>query len=125
MLLLDTHAFYWFICDDERMPEHIKRAIEEENQVFVSIGSFWEMAIKESIGKLTLPAAITELMETCTELSFSILPIRNTHLERLKALPWIHRDPFDRLFICQAQAEGLTLVTADENIRKYDIDTLW
>ena len=99
--------------------------IEEESQVFVSIGTFWEMAIKESLGKILLPAPISELMTACAELSFTILPIRSRHLERLKALPWIHRDPFDRLYICQAQEEGLTFVTVDENIKKYNVNTIW
>jgi PIN domain nuclease of toxin-antitoxin system len=79
------------------------------------------MAIKASIGKLQLPASITELMESCKELEFCILPIAAAHLECLKDLPWIHRDPFDRLLVSQAAAEDLTIVTVDGNISKYDI----
>ena len=66
------------------------------------------------------------LMEECSVLEFAILPINAEHLDKVAELPWIHRDPFDRLLISQAQTEGLTLVTKDENIRKYDgLKTMW
>ena len=125
MLLLDTHAYYWFITDSDRLPIATKEMIETEEHVFVSIASFWEMAIKESLGKLKLPAMIKELMEDCTEYEFSILPINGMHLNRIKNLPFIHRDPFDRILICQAQEEDLTIVTVDSNIMKYDVMTIW
>lgn len=125
MILLDTHAYYWFITGDDRLPEHVKNRIEEEETVFVSIASFWEMAIKSSLGKLKLPASIKILMEDCAEYEFTILPINGLHLERLGKLPFIHRDPFDRLLICQAQEEKLSIITVDENIRKYDVQTQW
>lgn len=125
MLLLDTHAYYWFITDSEKLPITTKEMIETEEHVFVSIASFWEMAIKESIGKLKLPATIKELMEDCTEYDFSILPINGMHLNRIKELPFIHRDPFDRILICQAQEEDLTIVTVDANIVNYDVKTIW
>jgi len=125
MLLLDTHAFYWFICDDERLSKTAKESIETEERVFVSVCSFWEMAIKSSLGKLILPAPITDLMESCAEHNITILPIGAAHLERLKDLPWIHRDPFDRMLICQAQEENLKLVTVDANIVKYPVKTIW
>jgi len=64
-------------------------------------------------------------METCAEYDFTILPIGAPHLERLKDLPWIHRDPFDRLLISQAQEENLTIVTVDDNIVKYPVKTIW
>lgn len=99
--------------------------IETEEHVFVSIASFWEMAIKESLGKLQLPATVKELMEDCTEYEFSILPINGMHLNRIKDLPFIHRDPFDRIIICQAIEEDLTIVTVDANIVKYDVKSIW
>ena len=125
MILLDTHAFYWFICDDEKMPQQVKELIETDQNVFVSIVTFWEMAIKSSLGKLELPAPITELMNDCAEFNFNILPIAGAHLERLQKLPWIHRDPFDRLLICQAQHEDLIFITVDSNIEKYDVKRFW
>ncbi len=125
MLLLDTHTFLWFVNADDRLPQKTSDVIEEDPDVFVSVASFWEITIKNSLGKLELDLPITELMKSCIEDGFTILPINAPHLEVLKNLPWIHRDPFDRLLISQAIAEELTFVTVDGNIRKYDIKTLW
>ena len=124
-LLLDTHTLLWFLGDDPKLPEEIKAQIEASPDVLISIGAFWEMAIKESIGKLDLPVSVSVLMADCENLGFRVLPIRASHLEKLKSLPRLHGDPFDRLYVCQAQAEGLTLVTADENIPRYAVNTLW
>ena len=125
MILLDTHAYYWFIMDDPHLPAHVKNRIESEDVVFVSSVSFWEMTIKSSLGKLELPADIPVMMEACEKMGINILPIRASHLGQLLKLPWIHRDPFDRLIISQALDENLSLVTADGNIMKYDVDTFW
>ena len=122
MLLLDTHAFLWFEENNPKIPSPVMDEILTADDVFVSVASFWEIAIKHSLGKLDLRVPIEELMEHC---EFSILPVQPSHLKQLTVLPWIHRDPFDRLLVCQAQAEGLTLVSADENIRKYDVNVLW
>ena len=125
MVLLDTHTFLWFVNDPSQLPPEVKETIETAETVYVSIASFWEMAIKCSIGKLDLPSTITEMMKDCEKLEFSILPIKGEHLERLNSLPWIHKDPFDRLLVCQAQSEKMVLLTADSNIAKYDVQTLW
>lgn len=126
MYLLDTHTFLWFLNDDPKLPHDTKELIETATEpISVSIGTFWEMAIKDSIGKLELPAPITQLLEDCREMGFTILPIQPSHLERLKNLPKLHGDPFDRLYICQAQAEGMTIITTDENIVRYDVATMW
>ena len=125
MLLLDTHTFLWFVNDPTRLPEKVNAEIETAESVYVSIASFWEITIKSSLGKLDLPAPISQMMKDCEHLDFSILPIKSGHLEKLLTLPWHHRDPFDRLLISQAQAENLKLVTIDENISRYDVDTLW
>ena len=125
MLLLDTHTFLWFVNDPTRLPEKVNAEIETVESVYVSIASFWEITIKSSLGKLDLPAPISQMMKDCELLDFSILPIKSGHLEKLLTLPWHHRDPFDRLLISQAQAENLKLVTIDENISRYDVETLW
>ncbi len=125
MYLLDTHALLWFLSDDPKLPSAVKEAIEAAENVYISIASFWEIAIKESIGKLTLPAPIPRLMEDCEKLGFAILPIKSVHLALIKDLKRVHGDPFDRLLICQAKAEDMTLVTVDENIRKYDVPVFW
>ena len=121
MLLMDTHVFLWFVNGDTKLSKEMLQAIETEEKVWVSVISFWELAIKSSLGKLTLPCPVSQLMEDCAKMNLSILPIKAQHLEQLEHLPWIHRDPFDRLLICQAQAEVLKLATVDENIRQYEV----
>ena len=121
MLLMDTHVFLWFVNGDTKLSKEMLQVIETEEKVWVSVISFWELAIKSSLGKLTLPCPVSQLMEDCAKMNLSILPIKAQHLEQLEHLPWIHRDPFDRLLICQAQAEGLKLATVDENIRQYEV----
>lgn len=96
ILLLDTHAFLWFEDDNEQLSQVARNLIIQCNVVFVSIASFWEIAIKQSIGKLELDASVPEFLDDCREMGFEVLPIMGTHLERLKALPFVHRDPFDR-----------------------------
>ena len=91
----------------------------------MSIGSFWEMAIKNNIGKLELPDSILRIMEVCVGKSFLLLEIKAPHLDLLSKLPMIHKDPYDRLLVCQAMSEGLTLITIDEHIIKYNVETLW
>ena len=125
MILLDTHTIYWFLSENATLPEKTRMMIENDDKVFISIISFWEMAIKNSLGKMGLPAPITEMMSSCEKLGFKILDIAPEHLETLKSLPFIHRDPFDRLLICQAKSENLLFVTKDENIPKYDVRTYW
>lgn len=125
MLLLDTHAFLWFESNDPKLPQNVMDTIQTEERVYVSIASFWEIAIKNSMGKLNLGIPINELMNHCVSCGFEIMPIKGNHLAQLTVLPWIHRDPFDRLLVSQARAESLTLVTIDENIVKYEVKTLW
>lgn len=125
MMLLDTQAFLWFVNGDSKLPEGIREEIETHEGLFVSIASFWEMAIKNGLGKLELPVSISKMMEDCSVQRITILPIGSAHLEALKDLPMIHRDPFDRLIICQALAEDMTLVTSDDVIRKYHVRSRW
>lgn len=125
MILLDTHTLLWFLGDDEKLPSGIRELIENDTDVFVSIASFWEIAIKNSIGKLPLYCTVTEMMDACFQRGIRLLQIKAEHLELLKDLPKIHGDPFDRLLICQAKTENLLFITKDENIPKYDVRTKW
>ena len=124
MLLLDTNAFIWFIGDQETLSEEIRSEIETNEHVFVSIATFWEMAIKHRKGLLELSNTITELMEICGRLSISILQINGSHLDEVSQLPLIHKDPFDRLIICQAKVEGLTVVTSDHIFSAYEVPVI-
>ena len=123
MMLLDTHVFLWYVLADPGLSESALCKIQTSDRVFVSIASFWEMAIKSSLGKLKLPVSVPELMELCVSGGFEILQIRPSHLQTLEELPWIHRDPFDRLIVAQARAEGLELATEDSCVRRYDVKT--
>ena len=124
MLLLDTHTYLWFVDGNPALPQWINDKIQTGEKVFVSIATFWEMAIKNAKGLLELPGTISEMMVDCSSLNISILPINGRHLDKLKNLPYMHKDPFDRMIICQAQAEGMFIVTADSYIIQYDVNII-
>lgn len=126
-LLLDTHAVLWFLEDAPQLSGAARLAIEEErNECWVSVASGWEMAIKSQLGKLRLPLAFAGLFPGALEsLGFFILPIQAGHLHRYHALPLHHRDPFDRLLVAQALAEGLTVVGNDAAFDAYAVTRIW
>ncbi len=125
-LLADTHAFLWFFHGDARLSKHYRKLIEDDkNQVFLSIASLWEIAIKTSIGKLELDAPFRDLVEDYVERSaFSLLPVATSHLIELERLPHHHRDPFDRLLIAQAIVESLPVITTDPKFDFYNIERI-
>ena len=121
-LLLDTHAFLWWLADDPQLGTNARQLIEEgSNIVYISAVSAWEISIKKSLGKLEAPDDLGQILG---QEGFEELPITFFHGERAGELPPIHRDPFDRMLVAQAQAEGLDIVTRDENIPKYGIKTI-
>ena len=124
-LLLDTHSFIWFLFEAAKLPDATKQLIEDAEAVSVSICSLWEIAIKQGIGKLDLETSIEELVETCNAQDIDVAEIGYRHLDATKALPLVHKDPFDRLLVATAQCEDMTIVTKDENIPKYDVQTVW
>jgi PIN domain nuclease of toxin-antitoxin system len=124
--LLDTHAFLWFFNDSEKLSETVSDILEDANvQKYVSMASLWEFSIKYSLGKHQFDGGLPRLWEMLTSNGFTILPIAKSHLEGTIQLPFHHRDPFDRLLIATAIAEDMTIITADENIRKYGVPWLW
>jgi len=121
-LLLDTHIFLWWRGEPSRLTSTVQSRIATADLVFVSVASAWEAAIKHSLGRLELP----DTMEAGVLASgFEKLLITFSHAERAAALPSHHRDPFDRMLVAQAQAEGLTLVTGDRLLEAYDVEILW
>lgn len=122
-LLLDTHIFLWSQTDDPRLTGHFRQAMSfDDNQVFVSAVSVWEIAIKRASGKLTSSdSAVRALRE---HPKFTALDITPEHAERAGALPVLHLDPFDRLLVAQAQLEGMVLVSVDEQILRYRVPHL-
>jgi PIN domain nuclease of toxin-antitoxin system len=125
-LLLDTHALLWFVANDAALSVSARSLIESADEVFVSVASAWELAIKVSLGKLSLdaPSAETFFEDQMRANGFTYLPIAPAHVFRAAALPVHHRDPFDRLLIAQALIEGLSFVTR-ENFVAYGIATSW
>lgn len=126
-LLLDTHSFLWFVLNDVQLSATAAALIAEPtNQVEVSPASYWEIAIKISIGKYALPDALDVFMERELAVNdFRILHIEPRHTAPLTALPMHHRDPFDRLIIAQAIAERIPVISADTAFDAYPVTRLW
>lgn len=126
-LLLDTHAFLWWCANDQKLSSAALRAIADaNNDVFVSAVNGWEISIKTRLGKLPLAAKPDTFMKNMLKRhAFGVLPITLAHAVGEHDLPTHHSDPFDRLLISQAKAEGLTLVTNDAQIQLYGVSTLW
>lgn len=121
-LLLDTHIFLWALSDVERLRELERAAIvDPRNDVLVSAVTAWEITVKRQKGQLKAPP---DLAAAVDERRFTHLPLTFQHAEHAGALPMHHRDPFDRFLIAQAQIEGLTLVTRDSRVRRYEVDIL-
>jgi len=126
-LLLDTHTFLWFIGGDTALSPYARQLIEDRtNERLLSIASLWEMAIKASLGRLTLTLSFADLVVehvhgNVIEL-FEILP---PHLDVLTTLPFYHKDPFDRMLIAQSQAENIPILSRDSAFDDYAIRRLW
>jgi PIN domain nuclease of toxin-antitoxin system len=123
-LLVDTNVVVWLLLGDRsRVSEPARIALEDErNRVVVSAVSVWEIAVKRSLGKLTIEDGWSRAL---ARLGFDALPVTALHAEAVERLPWHHRDPFDRLLVAQAATEGLELVTADPRLASYDVDVAW
>lgn len=123
-LLLDTHALLWALAEPRRLPERSAAAVAEpRNSVYVSAVSTWEIAIKMGLGRLE--GSPGEIEEAIRAIGFSELPVSIAHSLAVHELPSHHRDPFDRLLIAQALAEGMTLVSGDPAVALYPVHTLW
>jgi len=121
-LLLDTNVLLWTLTIPERLSAAAARAIQDsENRVYVSVVSPWEISIKTSLGSLP---ALDDLEPQLAEMHFDLLPIALPHTKAIESLPHHHRDPFDRMLIAQAQVEGLTIVTSDREMRRYQVALL-
>ena len=121
-LLLDTHAILWWLGRDAQLSKHARGAIEDAGtEAAVSVVSIWEASIKTATGRLRGP----ELRPWVEKAGLPFLHIDERHAQLAGALPLHHRDPFDRMLVAQAMREGLTLVTADRHIAKYDVKVIW
>jgi len=126
-LLLDTHAFLWFIMGNPNLSANARALIEDlANEKFLSVASVWEIAIKVSIGKLALSAQFNTLIPQQLSVNgFELLNLEVRHAAALINLPFHHRDPFDRLLIAQAIVEQMQIVSTDSTFDAYPIQRLW
>ena len=126
-ILLDTHAFLWFIVNDPQLSTTAKAMIEDPaNDVEVSPASYWEIAIKISLRKYSLPQPYQQFMESQIATNvFRILHIEPKHTNLVTTMPFHHKDPFDRLLVAQAIVEGIAIVSVDEQLDAYGVQRLW
>ncbi len=125
-LLIDTHALIWFLNGDNLISDNAKAAIENTDNIkIVSIASIWEIAIKISLNRLSLPKGFLYFLNLIEDNGFEILPISIEHTLTVAKLDFIHWDPFDRLLIAQCKTGNLTIVTKDDDIKRCDVSTIW
>lgn len=126
-LLLDTHAFLWWIGDDPRLPAKARKLISgERNEVFLSVASAWELAIKVGIGRLRLAESLEDFVTRNVEVNgFQVLPVHLRHVLHVSTLPDHHGDPFDRILVAQARTENLVFVSGDKQVARYPVTIAW
>ena len=121
--LLDTHALLWALSDDPRLSAKARAVVESlENDVLVSAVSAWEIAVKVGLRKLEAPE---DLESTVRAAGFSVRAVGIAECSVLRTLPALHRDPFDRMLVAQAMVDGIAVITKDEQIARYPIQTIW
>ena len=126
-LLVDTHVLLWILQDDPSLSPVARNAYgDPANMLYFSVASYWELCIKLSLGKLRLADGWSSSIEReLAENEVRWLPIQPRHVEAIVDLPWLHRDPFDRLLVAQCRTEGLALISADAQIAHYDVEVIW
>ena len=122
-VLLDTHLFIWAILADRRLSAARRRLIESADAVHVSSASIWEVSIKATLGRIDLDPL--EAAAAIADSGFVELPVRSAHAARVAQLPVLHKDPFDRLLIAQAQAEDMTLVSNEALFDGFAVKRIW
>jgi len=124
--ILDTHTAIWALEDKTKLSQNVKSIIDDISiPLCISIISAWEIAIKVSAGKLDFTGGSKTFLEKIRHNDIEVLDIKGAYIEQLETLPFIHRDPLDRLIISTALSENLTVLTIDDNIHKYDVPWIW
>jgi PIN domain nuclease of toxin-antitoxin system len=125
--LFDTHVMLWFLEDSDELSKKARQILKNgENELYWSAVSYWEITVKLSLGKLKLDKGWQAILEREKKVNRILdLPVYQKHCEPHVHLPWHHKDPFDRLLICQALSENLIILTKDATIRKYKVKTAW
>jgi len=129
-ILLDTHALIWFFEGNNKLSEKAKKEVQNpKNTIFVSVVSFWEIAIKISIDKLEMDLSMEELQKLIWKNGIQIIPIKIEHTFLLRTLPYYHKDPFDRLLFVQSLSENMGLISCDKIFDEYmensEINRIW
>lgn len=126
-LLLDTHVFLWLNDTPEKLsPAALTACLDENNTLFLSLASAWEIQIKQQLGKLELSESLHTLVTTQQQQNgLQLLPIEMAHIEALSQLPSLHRDPFDRLLIAQSIQQHMQIVSADQVFTGYPVELIW
>ena len=125
-LLVDTHAFLWFMAGDARLSAAARRALEaDDSEWWLSAASVWELSIKSSLKRLVLPAPAAEYVAEKIQAGLRVLSVEWVHAAVVERLPFHHRDPFDRLLVAQAQTERLAVVTGDSVFLRYGVRVVW
>jgi PIN domain nuclease of toxin-antitoxin system len=122
--LLDTHVFLWFVFGDRRLENKYRQIIKNRNnEIFISLASFWEIAIKNGQGNLSLKAPFLDFIDAnVIQEGIKIFPIDLHHLDQVQRLPLHHRDPFDRLIIAQSIVENIPIITDDPKFKLYNVN---
>jgi PIN domain nuclease of toxin-antitoxin system len=124
-VLLDTHVLVWYLEGNPSLSRSKRELIvKAETEVFVSIASLWEIAIKSSLGKLKLTRSLTDVLQQLSAQSIELLHIAPGHVLQVASLPFHHRDPFDRMIIAQAKVEFLTVVAVDPQFNSYGVKVI-
>ena len=124
--LLDTHVALWLFEGNGKLSQNARNVIfDNDNEIYVSIISAWEVAIKVSIDKLDFEGGSEAFLAAIEANSIDLLGVGGEHIKIVERLPFVHRDPFDRIIIASALAEDLTIITDDESIRRYDVPLTW
>ena len=126
-LLIDTHAALWLFNEHENLSAAVREhLLDEANELYISIASAWEIAIKHSLGRLhEFSGGVKRFLFAVREYPIELITVLPQYVETVEELPYVHRDPFDRIIIATAICEDMSIVTSDENIRNYDVKCVW
>ncbi|MCL1882975.1 MAG: type II toxin-antitoxin system VapC family toxin [Defluviitaleaceae bacterium] len=124
--LMDTHTALWLFEGNSKLPKNVLDIISDaENEIYISVVSAWEVAIKVSLNKLDFDGGAVVFLSAIEANNIVLLGVKGDYIKLVENLPFIHRDPFDRLLITTAMIENLAIITIDENIKKYDVQWVW
>ena len=118
--LIDTQILIWYLNGDSQLSEYLKNEIQnKDNEIFVSMVSFWEIALKKNTGKLNMPYSTVQLMKFCDVYQFQVIPVEEIVIDKLQEIPFIHKDPFDRFLIATCLSQNFTLISSDGCMKGY------